>query len=127
MATHVEAFPIDVVVPVPLHRSRRRERGYDQATLLARGIARSLDLVCDDQVLRRVRRTRQQTTLDARDRRRNVEGAFEAGVPLDDETVLLVDDVITTGSTMEAAASAIRDAGAAQVHALAFACAPLRP
>jgi ComF family protein len=125
MAGYVEGFPIDVVVPVPLHHSRRRERGYDQSALLARGVARRLDLVYDDQVLRRARRTRQQTNLDARDRRRNVEDAFKSTMPLEDETILLVDDVITTGSTMEAAAVALRKTGAAQVHALAFACAPL--
>jgi ComF family protein len=125
IATRIVEFPLDVVIPVPLHASRRRERGYDQSALLARGVARSLDLVYDDGALRRVRRTRQQTTLDGRARRQNVAGAFEATMPLDDEIVLLIDDVITTGATMESAAGALKQAGASRVHGLAFAYANL--
>jgi ComF family protein len=125
MAARVGEFPIDVVVPVPLHPSRRRERGYDQAALLARGLAVTLDLTYDGQVLRRTRRTRQQTTLDVRGRQRNVAGAFAATLPLDGEAVLLIDDVVTTGATIESAAMALREAGADRVYGLAFACAAL--
>jgi ComF family protein len=120
MAQAVTGFPIDRVVPVSLHRSRLRERGYDQAELLARGVAGALDLRCEPDTLTRVRRTRQQTTLSADQRKRNVTGAFETREDVSGETVLLIDDVYTTGATMEAAASALRAAGADRVLAVTF-------
>lgn len=120
MAEGVRDVPINLVSPVPLHASRRRERGYDQAALLARGVARSLEISYRPDTLCRVRRTKQQTTLDAEGRRENVRGAFEARVQLAGETVLLVDDVYTTGATIEAAAQAVRDAGAGGVIGLIF-------
>ena len=94
-------------------------------TSSAMSLARKLDLVYDDGVLKRVRKTRQQATLDGASRKRNVQGAFEATGPLEGEVVLLVDDVITTGATMEAAASALKSAGAAEAHGLAFSVAML--
>jgi ComF family protein len=121
MASRVEAVRADVVIPVPLHPSRRRERGYDQAALLARHLARSLSLPARTDVLRRVRKTRQQTTLDGIERRENVRGAFAVVAPLAGERVLLVDDVYTTGSTMEEAAHALHEAGSGSITAVVFA------
>ncbi|HLJ68954.1 MAG TPA: ComF family protein [Chloroflexota bacterium] len=123
MAGAVTEFPIDKVVPVPLHAARRRERGYDQAALLACQIATTLELYHDPHALRRLRRTRQQVELSGEVRRRNVVGAFEARDSLLGQTVLLVDDVVTTGATMLAAAAAARAAGAARVQGIAFASA----
>jgi len=125
MADAFTDFPIDRVSHVPLHPSRRRERGYDQAAMLARGIAALIDLPYEANTLRRVRRTRQQVTLSGEQRQRNVAGAFEAREQLDGISVLLVDDVITTGATMEAAAEAAREAGAQRVAGIAFASAQL--
>ena len=108
---------IDAVVPVPLHRDRVRARGYDQAALLAAGIARrtGLPLVA---ALHRIRRTRPQVELDRSDRARNVDGAFvaEAG-SLRGLRVALVDDVATTGATLRSASRAARAAGARAVRA----------
>ncbi len=123
MAGAATGFPIDRVAPIPLHRSRRRERGYDQAALLARGVAVGVDLRFEPSTLERVRRTRQQTTLGADARRRNVAGAFEVRDNVDGETILLVDDVYTTGATMESAAATLQAAGAERILGLTFACA----
>ena len=108
--------PFDVIVPVPLHRRRERERGYNQAALLARELGRRLQLPVVEHVLIRSRATARQTDLDAAQRRANVQGAFACRSDgLSGRAILLIDDVCTTGSTLEAAASALRAAGVAAV------------
>ncbi len=108
---------VDAVVPVPLHPERVRGRGYDQASLLAAAVARRAHLPLVP-ALRRIRHTRPQVDLDRAERGRNVDGAFvgEAG-SLRGLRVALVDDVMTTGSTLLAAARAARAAGARSVRA----------
>lgn len=120
MAEQVRDLGASLVVPVSLHPSRRRERGYDQAALLARVVARRLDLPCDVSALRRTRRTKQQATLEGDKRRKNVEGAFAAEERVQGETIILIDDVLTTGATMDAAAHALREHGAISVIGLVF-------
>ncbi|MDE3257335.1 MAG: double zinc ribbon domain-containing protein [Gemmatimonadota bacterium] len=113
-----------LVVPVPLHGSRLRERGYNQSVLIARALARVLDLSVEDRVLKRVRATETQTNLDSAERGANVEGAF-LGRRTDlvrGHPVLLVDDVVTTGATANACAAALLDAGASEVNVAAVAC-----
>ena len=104
------------LVPVPLHTGRLRERGYDQALELTRPLARRLGLPLRDDLLRRARATAAQSTLDAGQRRRNLRGAFavrgHCALPAH---VALVDDVMTTGATAHAAASALLRAGVARV------------
>lgn len=113
---------IDVVVPLPLHRSRLGQRGYNQALELARPLASALDRPLQPGLLHRIRATRAQTDLDAAARRRNVRGAFNAPQHrLQRQRVLLVDDVITTGATASEAASTLLAAGASCVWMLATA------
>lgn len=117
----------DMVIPVPLHRSRQHERGYNQAELLARAFARLQGLPLRADVLERTRATEAQTRLTAGERRRNVAGAFALRSPalaatVSGRRILLLDDVTTTGSTLNAAAEPLRAAGAASVWGLAFAC-----
>jgi ComF family protein len=108
----------DAVVPVPLHRSRLRKRGFNQAELLARGVAEKMKATVSD-TLEVVRSTRDQVELSAAQRRANVAGAYSATEPLRG-TILLVDDVFTTGATMSACAATLVRAGAKEVHALSL-------
>lgn len=107
-----------VVAPIPLHRSRMRARGYDQALLLARALARAGDRRLLPRVVRRVRDTPPQVGRDREARARNVEGAFAVGAAVEakGQRVLLVDDVLTTGATAGAAAQALLDAGVQAVR-----------
>jgi len=111
----------DVIVPIPLHKKRRRERGYDQAVLLAQHLGRHLGVPSDPGTLLRVRATRQQALLPASERQPNVAGAFEVQRRLDGARLLLVDDVSTTGATIEAAARTLKSAGAPSVCGIVFA------
>jgi uncharacterized protein (TIGR03000 family) len=111
------ALKAEVVVPVPLHWWRRWRRGYNQSAALAYGLAAGLKLSCQPGWLRRIRNTPPQTSQTLAGRRENVRGAFRArtGVPLRGRSVLLVDDVMTTGATASEAARALRAGGAARV------------
>lgn len=110
----------DVVLAVPLHESRRRERGYNQSDLLARGIAGEAGLESPAGWLTRVRQTPPQVGLSARDRVENVRGAFAAAPGLRGRRALLVDDVCTTGATMAACAAAVVAAGGTVVGGVTF-------
>ena len=107
----------DLVIPMPLHRRRLRQRGYNQAALLARHTRRYAGLPIDALSLRRVRDTPPQTGLDRAARRQNVDGAFAVVRPrrIAGRAVLLLDDVVTTGATLAAATAALRAAGASLV------------
>lgn len=151
LATRMKAAAPDVladadyVVPVPLHRSRRRARGFNQAAELARHLHLPVR-----HVLRRGRRTSSQTGLSAARRHRNVRGAFvvrsepiwrraigrflvmsgfgrTGSLPINGARIVLVDDVSTTGATLEACARALKEAGAAEVRALTVARVVGRP
>jgi len=116
---------VDAVVAVPLHPSRRRERGFNQAADLARRLGLP---VCP--ALRRVRATSAQAGLPAGRRHGNVRGAFAltpAARQLDGRTILLVDDVSTTGATLEACARALKGGGVAEVRAITAARVVMRP
>jgi ComF family protein len=112
----------DVIVPVPLHPQRERDRGYNQATLLARELGLRLSLGVDERALVRHRNTAPQVGLDAPARRANLADAFGCtGSTLQGRHVLLVDDVFTTGATLEAASKALDKCGAASVWAYTLA------
>ncbi|MDB5096939.1 MAG: phosphoribosyltransferase [Cyanobacteria bacterium RYN_339] len=104
-----------LVVPVPLHRVRLRQRGYNQAALLARALARQAGWPYLDALVR-ARATAPSPGLGRADRAANVAGVFEARRALFGRRVLLVDDVLTTGATTDAAREALLAAGAAEVH-----------
>jgi len=105
----------DGIVPVPLHRLRELERGYNQADMLARGVAETCDGTLHSDLLVRVQATRSQTRLSRVERWRNVADAFSCTTTVGSGTWLVIDDVLTTGSTALACASALRDAGAEAV------------
>ncbi|MBI4497089.1 MAG: ComF family protein [Chloroflexi bacterium] len=118
-----ERFPeATVLVPVPLHPSRLRERGYNQAALLARAVGQVAGLPVWAEALRRVRPTPSQTTLNALGRRQNVRGAFTCAAPaIAGQRVVLVDDVTTTVATLDACAAALKAAGVRSVWGCALA------
>jgi competence protein ComFC len=108
--------PGDLVIPIPLSAKRLRERGYNQAGLLARGFAELARLPYAPAGAARMRHTASQVGLSAAKRRENVAGAFKADPRrVRGRSIILVDDVCTTGATLEACAEALRAAGAAQV------------
>jgi ComF family protein len=115
-----------LVVPVPLHRSRLRSRGYNQAVLLARVLARRRRLPWVPDVLTRVRDTLTQTRLPGVQRRRNLAAAFAVrhATRLRGRDVVLLDDVVTTGATVDACAATMLAAGARSVRAYALAFTP---
>lgn len=102
----------EALVPVPLHKNRKRTRGYNQSELLARSMAETMRIPVRTGWLKRVRDTEQQALLEALQRRANVSGAFRAEGPMEGVTVCLVDDVTTTGCTLRAAADALEAGGA---------------
>ncbi len=113
--------PVSAIVPVPLAGGRRRMRGYNQSELLAREISRLTGLPLARRALIRRRSTPPQARQpDEETRRRNVANAFQPGRPVA-AGVLLVDDVITTGATLDACGRVLRDSGAAPVFVLTFA------
>lgn len=113
----------DVVVPVPAHAARLRERGYNHAELIAKPLAKSLGLPCRSYLLVRSRPRPDKLRLTMRERWRSVRGAYtiRQGLRVDNLRVLLVDDVLTTGATLDACSRALRKAGAAKVVALTVA------
>ena len=115
-------LPVEMIVPVPLHARRLRSRGYNQAALLARELGKRSGLPVNTGLLIRTINTPQQVgTADREQRRSNVSGSFQCVGRADGLSVLLVDDVATTGSTLSACASALKDAGAAKVWGLTLA------
>ena len=112
----------DLLVPVPLHPRRLRQRGYNQAELLARHVGRVLEIPVECRGLRRRTHGPPQARSAGREERRsNVAGAFEARRSFDGLDVLVLDDVATTGATLEACAAALKAAGASSVWGVAFA------
>jgi competence protein ComFC len=115
--------PGEVLVPVPLHRKRLRERGYNQSRLLAQELSKLANLpVVDDRLIRERHSPPQARTSTVEERRSNVADAFSCrDRRLEDKQVLLIDDVSTSGATLDACARAIKEAGAASVWGLALA------
>jgi ComF family protein len=120
-------LPADVIVPVPLHRRRKRERGYNQSALLAQQLGAAVQIPVRLDLLRRHRYTRSQTRLNPQQRSQNVHGAFscapQPGIAqaIAGRRLLLVDDVLTTGATLRECAQVLRDKGARSIWALTLA------
>lgn len=117
-----EARMPDIVIPVPLHPRRLLKRGFNQSLEISRTLGKDLDIPILPNGLTRTRHTRPQTRLGRTARQRNIKGAFVANhAAIQDRTVLLVDDVYTTGSTLSECARTLRRTGAAEVNVLVLA------
>jgi ComF family protein len=112
-----------LMIPVPLHKKRLKQRGFNQSALLVKSVSRILDIEADYFSLIRIKYTETQTGLNLEERRRNVKGAFEVSgrKNLNGKTVILVDDVATTGNTMNECASVLKKAGCDMVFGLTLA------
>ncbi len=114
----------DMIIPVPLHVSRVRQRGFNQASLLARHIGQSLDIPVIEAAVRN-RKTQSQSGLDHKQRRNNVYGAFSLKQDVEVKRIAICDDVITTGATINELARLFRDNGCEEIQAWALARTPL--
>lgn len=118
LAMRAEPLPA-LLMPVPLHSTRLRARGYNQSQEFGRVLMQTLNVTLDTQAARRVRATEDQIGKSAVERRRNVKDAFAITRPLDGLHIALLDDVMTTGATLSELARACRKAGAAKIEAWA--------
>ena len=109
---------IDSITAVPLHRVKYRDRGYNQAEWIGKGLADIWQIPFDKKILKRNRFTVSQTTLNKEERQANMANAFTVEKDVTDKSILVVDDVLTTGSTTSACAQVLKTAGAKQVHVL---------
>lgn len=115
----IARWGIQEIIPIPLHRSRRRKRGYNQAELLADQLSLETRIPVRKDVLFRIRKTQPLKQMDGKERRRNLMGAFAVAKTWKPcENVLLIDDIYTTGSTIEHAAGILKKAGAENVYFL---------
>ena len=123
LAKKTGANQYDVVLSVPLHKLREFSRGYNQAFLISRALSRELKLPEYSSLLKRIRSTDTQSLLDRQERHRNVRGAFFVAVPekVKGKSILLVDDILTTGSTLEECSKVLRQAGALKIIAVVVA------
>lgn len=117
-------FRPDAIVPVPLHPRRLRERGYNQSLELARRLGRRLGLAVDHRCCARVRATPPQAALDRRARAANIRGAFRTRGPLTGRHLVLLDDVVTTGSTVAELTRTLQAAGCAEIEVWTLARTP---
>ncbi len=116
------SWKFDLVIPVPLSKKHFRERGFNQSSLIARPLAHLLDKSYEGSTLFRIRETKSQVNLSAEERHANVKDAFWGNpAKLNSRTVLLVDDVITTGATMENCVHALLASGAKKVYCISVA------
>lgn len=115
---------VDLVVPLPLFKDRERERGYNQAALLAKGISDSTGIPVDQTLVKRIRSSSTQTRKSREDRWKNVDGLFKvAPLPAPGLHILIIDDVITTGATIDACANGILAMGPVRVSIMTLAYA----
>lgn len=121
LARRIAPDPTALVVPVPLAYERHAERGFNQSLQIARAFCSASGARLDSEVIRRIRHAPPQQTLELAERRRNVRGAFEATRRIDGAHVLMIDDVMTSGSTLDEVARVLGQAGAVQLRALVVA------
>ena len=117
----VSKTPFDLVAYVPMTRKATAKRGFNQSEVFARIISKRLNLDFEKNVLIKIRETKPQKSLNAAQRRTNLKGAFKVAKDVDGKSVLLVDDIITTGATLKENAKMLYKAGARRVTALTFA------
>ena len=109
---------VDLIVPVPLHKSRKRARGFNQAEILAEELGKYLCIPVNKKALVRTKKTLPQKRYDNRERKKNIKNAFALVEDIQADKVVLIDDIYTTGSTIDEAANVLRNAGVSNVFFL---------
>jgi ComF family protein len=111
----------ELIIPVPLHPTRYRSRGFNQAIEIARPISKALGIPMDWHSIQRIINTGTQTKLDAKERHKNLRGAFQLKKPITAKHIVIIDDVITTGSTVTEVAKVLKKAGVKKIEVWSFA------
>jgi competence protein ComFC len=121
----LEEWLIDIIIPVPLFHLKKADRGYNQSFYIAKGLSKRLMKKVHTGIMKRIVFTPSQTQLSAKERKQNVTNVFRCKIPkmIEGKNILLIDDVITTGSTINECAAVLKDAGAANVYAASVAIA----
>ena len=115
MERDIRAWNPDVIIHVPMYPRKQRERGFNQAADIADRVGRNLKIPVPDQIIRKTKNTRSQKKLSAAERKQNLREAFQITERMDGLSILVMDDVYTTGSTIEAMAHVLKGAGADRV------------
>ena len=120
---HFPGMAPDVLVPVPLHKKQFAKRQYNQSAVLAAHLNKATGIPSAPKILARIRETRPQYTLNKQERAENIKHAFQVkdGYPLPGAKILVIDDICTTGSTINECARVLKQAGASEVHGLVLA------
>lgn len=117
-ADFLEEKQVEMLIPIPLHQKRKRERGYNQTEILAKVISDRTKIPVETNVLKRKKRTNPQKQLSDVERRKNIENAFLVQGEIRAKAVALIDDIYTTGSTLDEAAKTLKNAGVSKVYFL---------
>ena len=122
LGSEIKGWKADAIIPVPLHKDREKQRGYNQAALIANVLGRELDIPVKDRLIFRKRATLAQKQLNSKERQNNLKNAFKIGqndVKL--KTVIVVDDIYTTGATMDEVARSLKRAGVKEIYCISLA------
>jgi ComF family protein len=122
---HSSNWQFDLIIPIPLHQLKKAERGYNQSFYIAKGVSKELNVKVSDRVVKRVKYTESQTTMNLNEREENISGAFKLKKSNDvrGKNILLIDDVITTGATISECGRILFEAGANKIYAASIAIA----
>lgn len=112
----IKGLGIEAIIPIPLHKKRFKQRGYNQAAVIAKAISSELNIPMDEHVLNRIKWTVPQSKLSPKARKSNLEGAFLINKPVRYKRILLIDDIYTTGNTMHQCAKILKEAGIQHVY-----------
>jgi ComF family protein len=118
-------WKIDLIIPIPLHQLKKAERGYNQSYYIAKGMSKILKVTCSDRIVKRKKYTESQTTMTLTERQENISDAFKIRNKnaVKEKTILLIDDVITTGATISECGSILLESGAKKIFAASIAIA----
>ena len=122
---NITTWNFDLIIPIPLHHLKKAERGYNQSFYIAKGVRKILNIKVSDRIVKRIKYTESQTTMNISEREENIYGAFKVKLKnsISGKNILLIDDVITTGATISECGKILLEAGANRIYAASIAIA----